>query len=316
MLIDYKGCKPKVAKDCFISPGAQLIGAVELDKGASIWFNAVLRADEEKITVGERSNVQDGCVLHQDIGLPLIIGKGVTVGHNAILHGCTIGDNVLVGMGATILNGAKIGAGTIVGAGALVTQGKEIPPNSLVVGTPAKVVRQLTAEETASIRESENIYYEKAQTYLKAEAQELIEAAKCKAGGYFKEGYNCAEATLKAFNELLEMGLPPGMEKIATGFGGGMGRAGCACGALVGGNMAIGLLLGRTSNTQDRMPAYTAAKELHHRFQEKFGSTCCRVLNPGADFASDDHKQRCLKYTGNSAGLVMEYLLELKKQYA
>ncbi|HEX3033102.1 MAG TPA: C-GCAxxG-C-C family protein [Bacillota bacterium] len=146
------------------------------------------------------------------------------------------------------------------------------------------------------------------------EHQELIEAGKMKAGGYFKEGYNCAEATLKAANELLDLGLAPGMEKMATVFGGGMGQAGCVCGALVGGNMALGLMKGRTSTAQDRMPAYQAAKELHDRFKEKFGSTCCRVLNPGADYESVDHKKRCLKYTGNGAGLVLEYLLELRKQ--
>lgn len=167
MHIEFKGCKPKIADDCFIATGAQLIGAVELARGASVWFNAVLRADEDKITVGERSNVQDGCVLHQEEGLPLIIGKGVTVGHNAILHGCLIGDNVLVGMGAIVLNGAKIGEGCIIGAGALVPQGREIPPSSLVVGSPARVIRQLTAEESASIKHAENVYYEKAQILLK-----------------------------------------------------------------------------------------------------------------------------------------------------
>ncbi|HEX3033103.1 MAG TPA: gamma carbonic anhydrase family protein [Bacillota bacterium] len=171
MLIEFKGFKPKVAKDCFIAPGAQLVGRVEIASRASVWFNAVIRGDEEKVFVGEGTNVQDGCILHQDVGYPLLIGKGVTLGHNAILHGCIIGDNVLVGMGATILNGAKIGDGSIVGAGALVTQGKEIPPNSLVVGAPAKVIRQLTEEESASIRESEKIYCELAETYLEALGQ-------------------------------------------------------------------------------------------------------------------------------------------------
>ncbi len=141
---------------------------------------------------------------------------------------------------------------------------------------------------------------------------QLIEEAKKRAGGYFKEGYNCAEATLKSVNELLDLGLVPGMEKMATAFGGGVGQAGCICGALVGGNMAIGLYKGRSSVAEDRMPAYAAAKELHQRFKEKFGSTCCRVLNPGDDYQSVEHKKRCLKYTGNGAGIVMEYLLELK----
>ncbi|HEX3032333.1 MAG TPA: C-GCAxxG-C-C family protein [Bacillota bacterium] len=143
--------------------------------------------------------------------------------------------------------------------------------------------------------------------------QELIGLAKQKAGGYFKDGYNCAEATLKTANELLNLGLAPEMEKMATTFGGGMGQAGCICGALVGGNMALGLIKGRTSTAQDRMPAYEAARELHNRFKEKFGSTCCRVLNPGGDYDSIEHKKRCLKYTGNTAGLVLEYLLEITK---
>ncbi|MHB1167362.1 MAG: C-GCAxxG-C-C family (seleno)protein [Carboxydocellales bacterium] len=142
---------------------------------------------------------------------------------------------------------------------------------------------------------------------------QLIEQAKMRAGGYFKEGYNCAEATLKTMNELMDLGLAPGMEKMATAFGGGLGQAGCICGALVGANMVIGLVKGRTSSGEDRMPAYEAAKELHDRFKLKFGSTCCRVLNPGVDYESVDHKKRCLKYTGNGTALIMEYLLELKK---
>lgn len=138
-----------------------------------------------------------------------------------------------------------------------------------------------------------------------------IEEARKRAGGYFKEGYNCAEATLKTLNELLDLGLVPGMEKMATVFGGGMGRAGCLCGALAGGNMALGLVKGRTSPAGDRDAAYQAALELHRRFKEEFGSTCCRVLNPGSDYQSVEHKKRCLKYTGNGTGLVMGYLLEI-----
>lgn len=145
---------------------------------------------------------------------------------------------------------------------------------------------------------------------------QLIEEAKKRAGGYFKAGYNCAEATLKTMNELMNLGLAPGMEKMATAFGGGLGQAGCICGALVGANMAIGLVKGRTSSAEDRMPAYDAARELHERFKQKFGSTCCRVLNPGSDYESIEHKKRCLKYTGNGAALIMEYLLELKGEKA
>ena len=127
----------------FIAPGARVIGNVTLGLDVSVWFNAVLRGDNDPITVGDETNIQDLCMLHADPGIPLTIGRGVTVGHRAILHGCAIGDETLIGMGATVLNGAKIGKGSLVGAGALVTEGKEFPDHVLIVGAPARVAREL-----------------------------------------------------------------------------------------------------------------------------------------------------------------------------
>lgn len=137
--------------DAWVAPGARVIGSVILERGASVWFNAVLRGDNEPIRVGEDANVQDNCVCHTDPGLPLTIGPRCTIGHAAILHGCTIGAGSLVGMGATILNGATIGAGVLIGAGSLVTEGKSFPDGVLVVGRPAKVVRALTEDEIAGL---------------------------------------------------------------------------------------------------------------------------------------------------------------------
>ncbi|HEU0222047.1 MAG TPA: gamma carbonic anhydrase family protein [Paracoccaceae bacterium] len=139
------GVAPRLPEDgdVWVAPGAQVIGRVTLAKGASIWFNAVLRGDNEPILVGEGSNIQDGCVLHTDPGYPLTIGAHCTLGHRAIVHGCTIGEGALVGMGAIVMNGAVIGAGALIGAGAMVTEGREIPPGALVLGAPGKVVRQL-----------------------------------------------------------------------------------------------------------------------------------------------------------------------------
>lgn len=133
--------------DYWIAPNAVLIGRVRLEKNASVWWNVVLRADNEPITVGEGSNIQDGSVLHTDPGFPLTIGRNVTVGHMVMLHGCTIGDNSLIGIGSVVMNGARIGKGCVVGAKALITEGKEFPDYSMVMGAPGKVVRQLTPEE-------------------------------------------------------------------------------------------------------------------------------------------------------------------------
>ena len=131
-----------------------MIGKVVLESGASIWFGCTLRGDNEEIRIGAGSNVQENCVMHTDMGYPLVVGAGCTIGHKAMLHGCTIGDNSLIGMGATVLNGAKIGRNCLIGAGALITEGKEIPDGSLVMGAPGKVVRQLDEAAIEGLRKS------------------------------------------------------------------------------------------------------------------------------------------------------------------
>lgn len=135
----------------WVAPNADLIGKVRLLDEASVWFNAVLRGDNEWISIGARSNVQDNCVLHTDMGYPLTLGADVTIGHSAVLHGCTVGDNSLIGMGAIVLNGVKIGRNCIVGAKALIPEGREIPDNTLVLGAPAKPARTLSDEDAARI---------------------------------------------------------------------------------------------------------------------------------------------------------------------
>ena len=140
--------------DFWVAPDANVIGQVRLMAGASVWFGATLRGDNEWINLGTGSNVQENSVLHTDIGYPLSIGRNCTIGHNAILHGCTIGDQSLIGMGAIVLNGAQIGRNCLIGAGALITEGKIIPDNSLVLGAPGKVVRSLTAAEIEGLRDS------------------------------------------------------------------------------------------------------------------------------------------------------------------
>ena len=144
MIKEEKACDGSGA---YIAPNATVVGAVNMGKDSSLWYQAVARGDHDSITIGEGSNVQDGCVLHADEGFPVVIGKYVTVGHAAIIHGCEIGDNALIGMGAIVLNGAKIGKNAIIGAGALVTQGTVIPDGMLALGSPAKVRREVTAEE-------------------------------------------------------------------------------------------------------------------------------------------------------------------------
>jgi carbonic anhydrase/acetyltransferase-like protein (isoleucine patch superfamily) len=133
--------RPQVADDVLIAPGAQVIGDVTVREGSSVWFNAVLRGDLERIVIGAGTNIQDGAVLHTDEGFPCLIGNNVTIGHNAIVHGATIEDEALVGMGATVLSGAKLGRGAVLGAGALLPEGKEVPAHMLAVGVPAKVIR-------------------------------------------------------------------------------------------------------------------------------------------------------------------------------
>jgi carbonic anhydrase/acetyltransferase-like protein (isoleucine patch superfamily) len=148
------GIAPQTDPDSWIAPDANVIGAVVIEAGASVWFGATLRGDNEEIRVGAGSNVQENCVLHTDMGYPLSIGPGCTIGHKAMLHGCTIGENSLIGMGATVLNGAVIGRDCLIGAGALVTEGKEIPDGSLVMGAPGRVVRSLDAAAIAGLRAS------------------------------------------------------------------------------------------------------------------------------------------------------------------
>lgn len=153
-LMALDGRRPVIPDEAWVAPGAQLIGDVTLAEAASVWFNAVLRGDNEPIRVGARSNVQDGAVLHTDMGFPLTIGADCTIGHGAILHGCTVEDGSLIGMGAVVLNGAVIGAGSLVGAGALVTEGKRFPPRALLVGSPARAIRTLDDEAVGRLLES------------------------------------------------------------------------------------------------------------------------------------------------------------------
>ncbi len=143
MIYALDGVAPEIADDTWVAPDANVIGRVVLEGGASVWFGCTLRGDNEEIRVGAGSNVQENCVFHTDPGCPLTIGENCTIGHKAMLHGCTIGDGSLIGMGATVLNGAKVGKGCLIGANALVTEGKEIPDYSLVMGAPGKVVRTL-----------------------------------------------------------------------------------------------------------------------------------------------------------------------------
>lgn len=156
---------PDIDPSAYITDSANIIGKAKIEANASIWFDVTIRGDNELITVSENSNVQEGCVLHTDPGFPLTIGKNVTVGHQAMLHGCTIGEGSLVGIQAVILNGAKIGKNCLVGAGALVTEGKEFPDNSLIIGTPAKAVRTLSEEDIARMKNNTNNYVKRGQLF-------------------------------------------------------------------------------------------------------------------------------------------------------
>ena len=156
---------PEIDASSFVADSATLVGKVTLHANTSVWFSATLRGDNERITIGENSNVQEGAVMHTDMGYPLTVGNNVTIGHQAMLHGCTIGDGALIGIQAVILNGAKIGNGCLVGAGALVTEGKEFPDNSLIIGSPAKAVRTLTADDTARLLASADSYVQRGQLF-------------------------------------------------------------------------------------------------------------------------------------------------------
>lgn len=164
-IYELDGKAPALAPDAWVAPSADVIGDVHLGEGASVWFGAVIRADNTPITLGARSNVQDGAMCHSDPGAPLTIGAEVTVGHHAILHGCTIGARSLIGMGAVVLNRAVIGEDCLVGAGALVTEGKEFPPGSLIVGSPARAVRTLDDAAKAMLRGSAAVYVSNAARY-------------------------------------------------------------------------------------------------------------------------------------------------------
>ena len=164
-IYELDGVAPHVSASAWVADSAEVMGNVHLAANSSVWFGAVLRGDNEPITVGEGSNVQDASVLHADVGMPLTVGEGVTVGHKVMLHGCTIGDNSLVGIGAVVLNGAKIGNNCLVGAGSLVTEGKEFADGSLIVGSPARVVRQLSPEQIEGLRHSAQHYVNNASLY-------------------------------------------------------------------------------------------------------------------------------------------------------
>lgn len=157
--------RPELLGDNWVADNASVIGDVVLEEGANVWFNAVIRGDVERITVGARSNVQDGSVLHADAGMPLVIGADVTVGHMVMLHGCTIGEGSLIGIGAVVLNGAKIGRNCIIGAKSLIPEGKEIPDNSLVMGAPGKIVRELSDEHRAMLVQGAAHYVDNARRY-------------------------------------------------------------------------------------------------------------------------------------------------------
>jgi carbonic anhydrase/acetyltransferase-like protein (isoleucine patch superfamily) len=159
--------RPQVPESAWVADSAEVIGCVTLGADVSVWFQAVLRGDSDTLTIGAGSNIQDGSVLHADHGFPLVIGERVTVGHQVMLHGCTIGDESLIGIGAVVLNGARIGRHCIVGAGALVTEGKDFPDGSLIVGSPAKVVRELTPEQIAGLKASARHYVANGQRYAR-----------------------------------------------------------------------------------------------------------------------------------------------------
>ena len=166
MIYALDGQAPLIHPDAWVADTAALIGQVVLQAEANIWFGAVLRGDNEEISIGAGSNVQENCVLHTDMGYPLIVGDSCTIGHKAMLHGCVIGAGTLIGMGATVLNGARIGAGCLIGAGALITEGKDIPAGSLVMGSPGRVVRLLDDEAQVAILQSADRYCANARRFV------------------------------------------------------------------------------------------------------------------------------------------------------
>ena len=156
---------PQLAADAWVADSAQVIGDVHLAEGASVWFGSILRADNEPMTIGRGSNIQESCVLHSDPGFALTLGENVTIGHQVMLHGCTVGDGTLIGIQSVVLNGAKIGRNCLVGAGSLVTEGKEFPDGSMILGSPAKVVRQLDPEQIAGLQRAAEHYVQNAARF-------------------------------------------------------------------------------------------------------------------------------------------------------
>jgi len=175
---EFEGHKPELPKSdqYYVAPSATLIGKVRLARLASVWFGAVLRGDNEMIEVGEETNIQDNCVLHTDPGFPLTLARGVTVGHLAMLHGCTVGDNSLIGMGATVMNGTVIGRNCIIGANALLGEGKTIEDNSMVVGAPGRVVKSLDEKAEAALQAAAQTYVDKVHRYARENGLRLVEA--------------------------------------------------------------------------------------------------------------------------------------------
>jgi carbonic anhydrase/acetyltransferase-like protein (isoleucine patch superfamily) len=171
MLYDLGDRRPSVHPSCFVADSAQVIGSIVLEEDASVWFNVVLRGDNDLVTIGRESNVQDGSIIHTDAGLQVRLGRGVTVGHRVMLHGCDVGDYSLVGIGAIVLNRAKIGKHCLIGAGALITEGKEIPDRSLVLGSPGRVVRKVSDNEVLVLEGSAAHYVQNARRYK----QELVQ---------------------------------------------------------------------------------------------------------------------------------------------
>ena len=168
MIFQIDKHKPKFNGTNFIAPNATVIGQVTLEEDASVWFNVVIRGDNDPIIIGKKSNIQDGSILHTDLGAPLNIGEGVTVGHKVMLHGCTISENCLIGINTTILNHAVIGKNSIVGANSLITEGKEFPENTLIMGSPAKSIRQLREAEIMMINMSSEAYVENGKRFMKS----------------------------------------------------------------------------------------------------------------------------------------------------
>ena len=173
LLLDYQGHTPAVSDEAFVAPLATLIGRVVLEAGSSVWYGSVLRGDNEEIRVGERCNIQDGSILHTDPGHPLLLGREVSLGHGALVHGSQVEDHVLIGMRAVVLNGCRIGSYALIAAGALVRENSEIPPRALVAGVPGRIVRDVTDEECALIDRIAESYFQKSHLHREALAQQV-----------------------------------------------------------------------------------------------------------------------------------------------